>query len=62
MLPEMRILAGGEHFIFQQDGARPHRAKDTVAYLNVLEFIEPEYRPPNSTDLNFVITAFTPEG
>ena len=60
----MRIMAGGGHFIFQQDEARLHRAKDAVAYLkdNVPEFIEPENRPPNSTDLNFVITAFTPEG
>ena len=33
MLPEMRILAEGGNFIFQQDGARVHTAKDTVAYL-----------------------------
>ena len=54
MLPEMRILMVGGHFIFQQDGARAHTAKDTVAYLkdNVPEFIEPENCPPNSSDLN----------
>ena len=27
MLPEMRILAGGGYFIFQQEGARAHTAK-----------------------------------
>ena len=44
MLVEMRILMGGGHFIFQQDGERAHTAKDTVVYLedNVPEFIEPE--------------------
>ena len=54
MLPVMRILAGGGHFIFQQDGARRHTAKDAVAHLkdNVPEFIEPERWPPNSPDLN----------
>ena len=35
MLPEMRILAGGGHFIFQQDGTRMHTAEDTVAYMMV---------------------------
>ena len=44
MLPEMRILTLGGHFIFQQDGERAHTAKDTVAYLkdNVPELIGPE--------------------
>ena len=60
MLPEMRALEGGGHFIFQQDGARAHIAKDTVAYLklrlkdNVPEFNEPENWPQNSPDLNRV--------
>ena len=54
MLPEMRILAGGGHVIFQQDEARAHTAKDTVAYLkdNVPGFIEQENWPPNSSDMN----------
>ena len=53
--PKMRILEGGGHFIFKQDGARANTAKDAVAYLkdNVPEFIiEPENRPQNSPDLN----------
>ena len=60
MLPEMRVLAGGGHFTFQQDGARAHTAKDTVAYLkdNVPEFIEPENWPPHSSDLNPVDYSF----
>ena len=53
MLPEMRILAGRGHSIFQQDGTRVHTAKDTVEYLkdNVHEFSESENRPPNCPDL-----------
>ena len=54
MLPEIRILAEGGHFIFQQDGARAHTTKYTIAYpkVNVPEFIKPENWPPNSPDLN----------
>ena len=54
ILPKMRILERGGHFIFQQNGARAHTAKDTVAYLkdNVPEFNEPENWPQNSPDLN----------
>ena len=54
MLHEMRILAGGRYFIFQQDEARTHTANDAVAYLkdNVPEFIEPENWPPKSPDLH----------
>ena len=53
-LHEMKILEGLGHFIFQQDGARAHTAKDTVAYLrdNVPEFIEPENWPRNSPNWN----------
>ena len=60
-LPEMRILAGRVYFIFQQDGARAHTAKDTVAYLkdNVPEFIGPKNWPPNSPDLNHVEYNYT---
>ena len=50
MLPEMRILAGGGHVIFQQDGARAHTAKDTVAYIkdNGPAFTKQESWPPKS--------------
>ena len=56
ILSEIRILTVGGHFIFQQDGARAHTAKDTVAYLknNVPEFNEPPNWPQNSPDLNHV--------
>ena len=54
MIPEMRRLADGGHFILQQDGATAHTAKDTVTYLQqeVPEFIEPQNWPPNSPDMN----------
>ena len=54
MIPEMDDLADGHDYVFQQDGARAHTAKDTVQYLkeNVPELIEPEMWPANSPDLN----------
>ena len=54
MIPEIRNLAKGEHYVFQQYGARAHIAKDTVAYLNIIvhEYILPENWPSNSPDLN----------
>lgn len=54
MIPEMKTLASGQYFLFQQDGARAHTAKDTVAYLNeqVPEIILPRDWPANSPDLN----------
>ena len=41
-------------FVFQQDGALAHRARDTVAFLErkVPDFISPTLWPPNSPDLN----------
>ena len=41
-------------FVFQQDGALAHRARDTVAFLErkVPDFISPRLWPPNSPDLN----------
>jgi len=44
----------GDYYIFQQDGAPAHRARDTVAMLqrHTPEFIPPEMWPPNSPDLN----------
>ena len=44
----------GEFFIFQQDSARAHRARDTVRLLqqSTPTFFPPDLWPPNSPDLN----------
>jgi len=41
-------------FVFQQDSALLHRARDTVAFLErkVFDFSSPTLWPPNSPDLN----------
>lgn len=46
--------SSGEYFIFQQDSAPAHRARDTIALLQreVPAFISPDVWPPNSPDLN----------
>jgi len=46
--------ASGEYFIFQQDSAPAHRARDTIAMLEreAPAFIAPDIWPPNSPDLN----------
>ena len=53
LLPAMRHISGNM-FIFQQDSAPAHRARETVEYLtcNTPDFIGPEMWPPNSPDLN----------
>lgn len=53
LLPMIRDVSG-EFFIFQQDSAPAHRARDTVRYLeqDTPEFIPPDLWPPNSPDLN----------
>ena len=53
MLPAIRKISG-DYYIFQQDSAPAHRAKDTVAMLKreTPEFISPSLWPPNSPDLN----------
>ena len=53
MIPEMDAISGGD-YIFQQDGARAHTAKDTIKYIkdNMPDYIPPEMWPPNSPDLN----------
>ena len=53
LLPAI-LQISGEFFIFQQDSAPAHRARDTT---NLLErdtpaFISPDLWPPNSPDLN----------
>jgi len=52
VLPEIRQYS--EHFIFQQDGAPAHRARETVVLLKEVtpDFIQPSLWPPNSPDLN----------
>ena len=44
----------GDYYVFQQDGAPAHRARDTVTMLQreMPEFIPPEMWPPNLPDLN----------
>ena len=53
LLPQMRHIAGNM-FVFQQDSAPAHRARETIEYLsrNTPYFIGPEMWPPNSPDLN----------
>jgi len=53
MLPNIRAISG-DFFVFQQDNAPSHRARETVALLQqeVPAFIAPNLWPPNSPDLN----------
>jgi len=48
VLPEIRQYS--EYFIFQQDGAPAHRARETVELLKEVtpDFIQPSLWPPNS--------------
>jgi hypothetical protein len=52
LLPDMRRMS--DFFVFQQDGAPAHRARDTVRLLETEtpDFIEPSMWPANSPDLN----------
>jgi hypothetical protein len=53
LLPEIRGVSG-DFFVFQQDSAPAHRARDTVELLKTEtpDFIQPDLWPPNSPDLN----------
>jgi len=44
----------GDFFIFQQDSAPAHHARDTIELLRreTPDFIGPDVWPANSTDLN----------
>jgi len=55
LLPAIRSIAG-EVFLFQQDNAPAHRARDTVELLcrETPQFISPDMWPANSPDLNAV--------
>ena len=58
MLTQHLLLAmrhiSADMFIFQQDSAPAHRARETIQLLshNTPDFIGPEMWPPNSPDLN----------
>ena len=47
-------MTAGDAYVFQQDNAPAHRARDTVALLKraTPDFIEPTMWPANSPDLN----------
>jgi len=53
MLPVMCLIAGST-YVFQQDSATVHQARDTVQLLQqyTSQFIAPDLWPPNSPDLN----------
>jgi inhibitor of nuclear factor kappa-B kinase subunit alpha len=53
LLPAIRDVSG-EFFIFQQDSAPAHRARETVEFLQRFtpDLISPLLWPPNSPDLN----------
>jgi len=53
LLPTIREMSG-DFFVFQQDSAPAHRARDTLQLLHrdTPEFIAPDLWPPNSPDLN----------
>jgi len=53
LLPAIREMSG-DFFVFQQDSAPSHRARDTLQLLqrDTPEFIAPDLWPPNSPDLN----------
>jgi len=53
LLPAMRHISGNM-YVFQQDSAPAHRARETVEFLtrNTPSFIDPKMWPPNSPDLN----------
>ena len=53
LLPSIQSIAG-DYFIFQQDSAPSHRARETIAMLTeeTPSFITPLLWPPNSPDLN----------
>jgi len=55
LLPAIRSIAG-DMFVFQQDNAPAHRARDRVEFLRreTPQFISPDMWPANSPDLNAV--------
>jgi len=53
MLPAMKHVAS-DTFVFQQNNAPPHRAKDTIKHQETSDFTRPDLCPPNSPDLNLL--------
>ena len=53
LLPAIRQVSG-DLFVFQQDSAPAHRARETIKLLQreTPAFISPDLWPPNSPDLN----------
>ena len=53
LLPAIRSIAG-DVFVFQQDNAPAHRARDTVELLRceTPQLISPDMWPANSRELN----------
>jgi len=53
LLPCIQEISG-DNFIFQQDSAPAHRARDTIALLHreMSDFISPDQWPPNSPGMN----------
>ena len=53
LLPDTCRIAG-DTFVFQQDSAPAHRARETIYFLShaTPQFIGPDLWPPNSPDLN----------
>ena len=53
MIPAIKQVAG-DMFVFQQDSAPAHHARDTIQLLQreTPDFIGPDLWPPNSPDLN----------
>lgn len=54
VIPWMKKVANGRHFIFQQDGAPAHNAKKVQEFLNlnVPDFWSKDIWPPSSPDAN----------
>ena len=55
MLPAIKHIAS-DMFVFQQDNAAFHRAKDNIKQLQqeTPDFIRPDLWPPNSPDLSLM--------
>jgi len=55
-MPPTTKHVAGDTFVFQQDNAPSHRAKDIIKHLyqETPDFIGPDLWPPNSPDLNLV--------